>query len=127
MFKRFTKEALIGVTTIFDGQNDPRHERIEAGLAHVFIDIVSLDGVGGAPVTPGAGTYEITFQDTEGGGFKTITDNGSLDATRTGGSVAADGVQLGASFSGNPLKIKIIPTGVTVAAAYKVQIKQNLT
>jgi hypothetical protein len=81
----------------------------------------------GSPATPTAGTYEITVQDMNDGGYKSISDNGSLDATKTGGTGLADGVQVGASFLGNPLAIKIVPTGVDVAAAYRVTVKQNVS
>ena len=126
-FKRYIKQDLIANTIIFDSEIDSQDKNIEVGLAHNFVDIVSLDGVDGMPVIPGAGTYNIYYQDTINGGFKTISDNGYLDATKTGGIALSDGEQIGASFAGNPLKIKVVPNGVTLAAAYKVEIKQNLT
>jgi hypothetical protein len=119
------QEALIGATITFNADNGAN--AITPTLVHNFVDVVSLDGLDGSPVTPTAGTYEITVQDMNDGGFKSITDNGSLDATKTGGTGLADGVQIGASFLGNPVAIKIVPTGVDVAVAYRVSIKQNVS
>jgi hypothetical protein len=119
------QEALIGATITFNADNGAN--AITPTLVHNFVDVVSLDGLDGSPVTPTAGTYEITVQDMNDGGFKSITDNGSLDATKTGGTGLADGVQIGASFLSNPVAIKIVPTGVDVAVAYRVSIKQNVS
>ena len=127
MFNSIEKEALIGATITFDADADSEHQKVRPELPHVFVDVISLDGVGGSPVTPTVGTYNIFYRDTKNGGFKTIADNGALDATKTGGSGLADGLAIGASFSGNPLGIKVVPAGVDVAAAYRVSIRQNLS
>jgi hypothetical protein len=127
VFKRYFKEGLIGSTIIFDSETDEQYQNIDIGMPHNFVDVVSLSELGGSPVIPDAGFYNIYYQDTLDGGFKSISDNGNLDATKTGGSSLPDGDCLGASFAGNPLKIKVVPDGVTVATAYRVEIKQNLT
>jgi len=108
-------------------QDDPVvAQRITANLPHNFVDIVSLDD-GGAPVTPGGGNYEIYVKTTKEGGFKALTDNGTIPAANTGGDTLADGVAIGASFLGNPLVIKVVPVGVTGAVSYKVHVIQNAT
>jgi len=127
MFNSIEKEALIGATITFDADTDSEHQKVRPELPHVFVDVISLDALDGSPVIPTAGTYEIFFKDAKDGGFKTIADNGSLAAGKTGGSGLADGVAEGASFSGNPLGIKVVPTGVDVAVAYRVSIRQNLS
>ena len=122
--RRVEKEALIASTIIFD-QTGSDHEQIDPNSPNNFIDVISLDGLGGSPVIPGAGTYEIHVKTDENGGFKAISDNGSLAGGKTGGSALADGIAEGASFTGLPIAIKIVPAGITVAAAYRVLIKQT--
>ena len=122
--RRVNKEALIGATITFD-QSGPEGVRIDPNSPNNFIDVISLTGLGGSPVTPGAGTYEIHVKTDADGGFKAIADNGSLAGSKTGGSALADGIAEGASFTGLPIAIKIVPTGITVAVAYRVLIKQT--
>lgn len=123
--RRVEKEALVGATIIFNAETDSEHERIDPSSPNNFIDVISLDGLDGSPAIPGAGTYAITVKTDKDGGFKAISDNGSLAGSKTGGSALADGIAEGASFTGLPLEIKIIPTGITVAIAYRVLIKQT--
>lgn len=122
--RRVEKEALIASTITFD-QNDIENERISPNLQINFIDVISLDGLGGSPVIPTTGSFEIHVKTDENGGFKAIADNGSLAATKTGGSALADGIAEGASFKGLPIAIKIVPAGIAVAVAYRVIIKQT--
>jgi len=117
------KKELIAATIIFV-QTDTETERIDPNSPNNFIDVISLDGLNGVPVIPTAGTYEIHVKTDDNGGFKAISDNGSLAATKTGGSALADGIAEGASFTGLPIEIKIVPTGLDVAIAYRVLIKQ---
>jgi len=124
--RRVKKEALIAATVTFT-QSDIETEKIDPNSPNNFVDVISLDALGGSPVIPGAGTYEIHVKTDEDGGFKAISDNGSLAGGKTGGSALVDGVAEGASFTGLPLEIKIVPTGITVAAAYRVSIKQTST
>lgn len=122
--RRVEKEALIASTITFN-QTGSDHEQIDPSSPNNFIDVISLDGLGGSPVIPGAGTYEIHVKTDENGGFKAISDNGSLAGGKTGGSALADGIAEGASFTGLPIAIKIVPTGITVATAYRVLVKQT--
>ncbi len=121
---RVEKEALIASTITFT-QADSQTELIDPNSPNNFIDVISLDGLGGSPVIPTAGTFEIFLKTDEDGGFKAIADNGSLAAGKTGGSALADGIAEGASFTAMPLEIKIVPTGTDVAVAYRVLIKQT--
>jgi len=122
--RRIQKEALIAATITFT-QSDEPIQKIDANSPNNFIDVISLDGLAGSPVTPAVGTFEIFVKTDVDGGFKAIADNGSLAAGKTGGSGLADGIAEGASFTGLPLEIKIVPTGTDVAVAYRVAIKQT--
>lgn len=119
-----TKQALIGATIIFDAYIDPEPNALDPDTINNFIDIVSLDGIDGVPVIPTLGDFLIYAKTTPQGGFKALSDNGTLAAAKTGGSALADGIAEGASFAGPPLAIKIVPSGVNVAAAYRVDITQ---
>lgn len=121
---RVQKEALIGATITFDAEADTTPDVINPSSPSNFVDVISLDGLDGAPVIPTVGTYEIHVQTDVDGGFKSIADNGSLAAGKTGGSALVDGIAEGGSFTGLPLKIKIVPTGVDVAVAYRAIVKQ---
>jgi len=122
--RRVEKEALIAATITFD-QSDAQSQKIDPNSPNNFIDVISLDGLGGDPVIPTTGTFEIHVKTDENGGFKAIADNGSLAAGKTGGSALVDGIAEGASFTGLPLEIKIVPTTTDVAVAYRVLIKQT--
>jgi len=104
---RSQKEALIAATIIFT-QDDIQAEKIDDNSANNFVDIISLDGLEGDPVIPTTGTYEIFVKTDVNGGFKAISDNGSLAAGKTGGSALADGIAEGASFTGLAQEIKIV-------------------
>lgn len=123
--KRVSKESLIGSTLLFNAETDSEIEQIEHSFAMNHIDVISLDGLDGNPVIPTTGTYEIYVRTDIDGGFKLIPERGSLEAIKTGGSILADGIAEGVSFTGFPLEFKIVPTGVDVAAAYRVDIKQS--
>jgi len=120
-----TKEAAVGATIIFD-QNDDEIDRIDPNFVHNFVDVISLTA-GGVPVAPAAGTYTVYVQTEADGGFKLIADptGGQIDATKTGGSALANGLQIGASFVGNPNAIRVVPAGVSTAINYRVVVKQN--
>ena len=122
--RRIQKEALIAATTIFT-QSDIQTELIDPSSPNNFIDVIALDALNGSPVIPTAGTFTISVKTDVNGGFKSISDNGTLAATKTGGSALADGIAEGASFTGLPIEIKIIPSGVDVAVAYRVLVKQT--
>jgi len=122
--RRVQKEALIAATITFD-QSDIENDRIDPNSPNNFVDVISLDGLGGVPVIPTTGTYEIHVKTDENGGFKALADNGSLPAAKTGGSALADGFAEGSSFTGLPLEIKIVPTATDVAVAYRVTIRQT--
>jgi len=122
--RRVNKEALIGATITFD-QSGPEGVRIDPNSPNNFIDVIALDGLGGSPVIPTAGTFTISVKTDVDGGLKAIADNGTLAATKTGGSALADGIAEGASFTGLPIEIKVIPSGVDVAVAYRVLVKQT--
>ncbi|MCJ8293402.1 MAG: hypothetical protein MJK15_03265 [Colwellia sp.] len=119
------KTQAVGQTALFTTVDIILPDRIDVGLVHNFIDIVSLDGVL-APVVPSSGTYSIYVKTSEDGGFQAITD-GVINATLTGGDASADGVPVTASFASNALEIKIVPDTIVGAVSYKVTIRQNLT
>lgn len=122
--KRVSKEALIGETILFvNSDKENEFESISPSFSYNLIDIISLDGLGGNPLTPNQGQYNIFVQTDEDSGFKIVSDNGSIDASKTGGSSLSDGIQEGAVFVGVPLSIKIVPKNVN-APAYRVFIKQ---
>ena len=122
--RRVEKEALIAATITFT-QADIQSQLIHPSSPNNFIDVIALDALGGSPVIPTAGTFTISVKTDVDGGFKAVADNGTLAATKTGGSALADGIAEGASFTGLPIEIKVIPSGVDVAVAYRVLIKQT--
>lgn len=102
-------------------------DKLVANIPHNFLDFVSLDGAGGDPVVPGAGTYTIFIERVPNGGFQSISDGGTIDATKTGGPATTDGTVLGGSF-GSPInRIKMVAAGVTVATHVRMTIQQQLT
>lgn len=123
--KRVSKEALIGATLLFNAETDIESESISPNYAYNIIDIISLDGLKGSPVTPTAGTFEIFVRTDIDGGFKRLCERTSFISKFTGGSSMADGMAVDAKFIGYPLEFKIVPTGVNVAVAYRVSIKQS--
>ena len=110
---------------IFDVESGP--EGLVPDHPHCFIDVVSLDAIDGNPVQPGAGNYLIYIESAPNAGFQSISDNGTLDATKTGGGTTTDGTVLGASFNGPVNRIKIKVSGVTTATHARVIVTQNLT
>jgi len=124
--KRVSKEALIGETILFvNSDKENELESISPSFMSNQIDIISLDGLKGSPALPTAGTFNIYARTDIDGGFKLVTTNSSMSAIRAGGSLLDDGVAEGATFIGFPLEIKIVPVGVDVAIAYRVDIKQS--
>ncbi len=126
MSKIVKKQALIGEEIELFANSGEQIERVDSNYPVNYVDIISLDGLDGEPVTPTAGTFSIYVKTSDSGGYKALSDNGELSADLTGGSSLVDGVAEGASFYGNPFGIKIVPVGVDVAAAYEVIIKQNM-
>jgi len=122
---RATKESLIGDVLLFNNEIEPPAETIKDSFAMNHIDIISLDGFDGNPVTPTTGRYEIYARTDIGGGFKLLFEHGLVDAKKTGGSSLPDGVAIDSRFVGFPLAFKIVPVGVDVALAYRVAIKQS--
>lgn len=122
--KRVFKEALIGASILFvNSDKENEFESISPSFPFNSIDIISLD-VSGNPVTPTTGFYQILVKTDVNGGFKTLSSNGQLDATLTGGSLLVDGEAFSIDFIGLPIEIKIVPVGVDVAVSYRVLIKQ---
>ena len=124
--RRAIKNNLIDDVTVFSNKSAITDGQIMMHFPHNFVDIVSLDSISGEPTTPSAGTYSVYVKTVDRGGFKSLKD-GELDAKLTGGDSLADGLQLGVDFSANPIEIKVVPSGVIGAAAYKVVVTQNLT
>ncbi len=124
--KRKTKQALVGAEVLFTSDDVEAITRIDPNLVRNFVDIISLDGLDGSPVTPSSGDYNIFVKTDAEGGFKSLSDNGTLSALLTGGNTLADGVEEGASFAANPLEIKVVPATIAGAVAYRVTITQNL-
>lgn len=128
MSKTAKKQALIGSEILFITVNtDPLPEIIDPNLVHNFVDITSLDGLGGDPVTPSSGDFNIFVETVPNGGFHALSDNGTISAALTGGSSIVDGTPIRASFAANPNRIKIVPVAVVGAVAYRVSVTQNLT
>lgn len=122
--KRVKKEALIAETILFEAESDSEFESISPSFAYNLIDIISLD-IGGNPVTPTVGTFNIFARTDLNGGFKRITERSNYPGKLTGGSGLTDGEAVDAKFIGFPLEFKIIPNGVDVAVSYRVNIKQS--
>lgn len=122
--KRVFKEALINENTLFV-VGDNEFESISPSFAYNLIDIISLDGLGGNAVTPTAGNYKVYAKTDAGGGFKLISSPSNINANLTGGSSLPDGLAGGLSFIGLALEIKIVPSDIDVAVAYRVFIKQS--
>ena len=99
--------------------------KIRADLPRNFVNIISLDGSDGNPVAPGAGVYNTFVEAVPGSGFQSVADNGTLDATKTGGNSITDGTVLAASFVGPVNRIKVVQTGVTTATHAKITIQQG--
>lgn len=97
---------------------------MNANFPHNFFDIVSLDGLAGTPVVPTAGTYTTVVETSPEGGFKAISDGGTINANVTGGTASGVAVE-GGSFTGNPNRLKITAAAVDVAAAFRVTLNQN--
>jgi hypothetical protein len=123
--KRISKQALVTDELIFDNQDDDEKQAISPSYMSSHIDIISLDGIDGQPVIPTAGSYRIYAQTDEEGAYKSIDKNNIVNAKLTGGELNPDGVAQGSYFIGLPLKIKVVPSGIVGAAAYRVNIKQN--
>lgn len=106
---------------------EPGPEGLVPDHPHSFIDVVSLDAIDGNPVEPGAGNYLLYVESAPNAGFQSISDGGTLDATKTGGTATTDGTVLGASFNGPVNRVKVKVSGVTTATHARVKITQNLT
>lgn len=124
--RQVDKTALVADTIIFTTIDTVVPDLINPSLAHNFVDIVSLDGSGN-PVVPASGSYSIFVKTSEGSGFQSITDNGTIAANLTGGDAATDGTPISASFGSNAFEIKVVPATIVGAVSYKVTVRQNLT
>lgn len=114
---------------IFD-QDDLEIDRISPNLPHNFFDIISLASLTGddsapTPALPTAGSYTTVVETSENGGYKAISDGGTIAANKTGGTAQSTDDNLGGSFSGNPQRIKITAAGLDVAVAFRVVVRQN--
>lgn len=122
--KRIEKEALVAATVTFTQSND-EFESPNPSFPNVTIDIIGLTALNGSPVIPGAGTFDIFYKTDVDGGFKAATTNPTLTAAQSGGSASADGAAESSKFTDLPLEIKVVPTGITTAVAYRVLVKQT--
>jgi len=120
------KTALVAQTILFTTTDPLVPDRLDIDLTHNFVDIVSLDGSGN-PVVPSSGSYSIFVKTSEGSGFQSISDNGTIAANLTGGDAAADGTPIVASFGSNAFEVKVVPATIVGAVSYKVTVRQNLT
>lgn len=120
MTKNVSEDAL------FTTDDDIATQRIDFSHPHNFVTITSLDDTGNA-VIPSGGMYEIFVKKTKTSGFAAIGDNGTVDATKTGGNLMPPGDQVESSFAGNAMEILVRPNGVVGAVNYSVTVTQNLT
>ena len=124
--RTISKESIVSVNTLFTVDDPIKTDQLAPNLVHNFVHIVSLDGLGD-PVTPASGSYSIFVKPSKDNGFQSITDNGTIDATLTGGNSSADGVAISASYSSNSHEVKVVPDSIVGAVSYRVTIRQNLT
>lgn len=122
--KRIEKEALVAATITFT-QNDGETQSPNPSFRDVTVDVIGLTALNGDPVIPGAGTFAIFYKTDVDGGFKAATTNPTLTAAQSGGSASADGAAESSKFTDLPIEIKIVPTGITTAVAYRVSVKQT--
>ena len=117
------KDDLVANTIIFT-QADGATDGPNPTLPNVTVDIITLDGVGGAVDPASAGTFTVWYKTDADGGFKTPAVNPVIAFGEASGSDGSDGDAVGASFVDLPLEIKVVPSGIVGAAAYRVLIKQ---
>lgn len=122
--KRIEKEALVAATITFN-QEDGETQSPNPSFRDVTVDVIGLTALGGVPVVPGAGTFAIFYKTDVDGGFKAATTNPTLTAAQSGGSDGADGAAESSKFTDLPIEIKVVPTGITTAVAYRVLVKQT--
>ena len=116
--------ATNGEVIFYSNETDERTDRLNPSLSANFVEIVSQD-IDGNAVIPTAGSYEIYVQQVITGNFRAIADEGTVDATLTGGEAMADGTGVSSSFVGNPIAVKVKAIGVDVAAQFYAVITQN--
>lgn len=120
---RIEKDALVANTITFtpaDGAVDSPNPT----MPNVTVDVITLDGLGGAVDPASAGTFTVWYKTDVNGGFKTPSTNPIIEFGEAAGSSGADGAALSASFVDLPLEIKVVPAGIVGAAAYRVLVKQ---
>lgn len=128
MSNPITQDFLIGVIGKIEADpEDPTDPSISPQLTDNFLEIISLNDLGGDPVIPTAGRYEIYVRTAESGGFRKMDANTIIDATLTGGELMPPGETVAASFVGNVLEAEIIPIGIIGAVAYRVVATQNIS
>jgi len=121
--RRILKTAILPGEMLFL-ESDPEVVRVRPDFARTYLDIVTTDA-SGAPVTPSTGTYTVYAKTADDDmGFQTLQDQGTVQAITTGGSSMPDGQGVQSSFSGNPVAVKVVPSGVDVGVGYKVVITQ---
>lgn len=118
--KRISKEAAIAVTTTFT-QQDTGLDQPNPNFPNCYIDVISLNALGGSPVIPAAGTYTVWVKTDIDGGWKTV---GVIAASEAAGSAGLDGAAAGLTFVGLPEEFKVVPAGITTATHYRAIIKQ---
>lgn len=118
--KRINKEALVAATILFT-QADNEIDAPHPNFPNCYIEIIGLTALDGDPVLPTAGTFVVTVKTDPDGGFKTV---GTIAAAEAGGSAGADGAAVGLTFTELPEQIKIVPSGVLTAVAYRAVVKQ---
>ena len=126
-FNVAVKTFAIASGSVVFNLTDPDGEKLMLDNSRTFINVVSLDDVDGNPVQPGDGEYFIGIELVPEGGFQRVPDNGTLDATKTGGTATTDRTVLSASVNAPSNRIQVVAVGVTVATHARVTITQNLT
>lgn len=121
--KRIEKDALVAATITFT-QADDETESPNPAFQNVSVDVITLDGVGGAVDPASAGTFTVWYKTDISGGWKTPGTNPIIEFGEAAGSGGADGAAKSAQFTDLPLEIKVVPAGLVGAAAYRVLVKQ---
>ncbi len=127
MYRTVSKDVALVATNgeiIFD-QSDEAIDKVWPQLRNNQFDIISLDGVDGSPALPTTGDYVTLVETSPNGGFKNVTAGGSIAAEKTGGTAQAANINLSGAHTGNINRLKITATGIDVAVAFRVIIRQN--
>jgi len=121
--RRITKTALVAETITLDIDDTVTADAIKVNGSRTEVHVIGRDADNN-PVVPGAGTFTVTAQTAQDGAFYEVSDDGTLTASLCGGSANATGVGMFATFRGAPLKIRVVPAGITTAISYSVEAIQ---